>query len=89
VCFPLSGLAVLDLGQALILSRKKLENLLRRIEPLPAPAYAAVVAVAYWFSLSKVFPRCSSPAGGLACGSPLAAGLPDRYDTPFSEVVFT
>ena len=78
-------------GQALILSRDKLEDLLHRIEPLPAPAYAVVVAVAYWYSLSKVLPRCRSPAGNLACGPcslqvfPVVTTLPSHVHT-FSAI---
>lgn len=34
VCFTLSGLAVLDLSQAQILSSEKLENLLYQIAPV-------------------------------------------------------
>ena len=77
VCFPLSGLAVLDLIQALILSREKPKNLLHRIGACPpSPMMLSLPDIMVdWY----LFQKCSPmpwPHRGLARGCLLAAGLP-------------
>ena len=82
VCFTLSGLAVLDPSQALILNYERLENLLHRIAPVSSPMYVPFLPTGtYLFCHSDTHPFCQSGTYLFAIGGHVTF-LPLRY-VPF------